>query len=324
MGLNYPLQCQLCTPPVDLTDDAATVSHHTSEHSSLKITDFRAQLVAVQKQTPQPPKVRTRAHLSNLARFGLTAAALHDIKDSETGLSSVLGPKEVDLLAKHLEGVVGFAPSKDRLILDLFLFILEHGATDGVEDLGGLFIYKSDGSESEYMTWKTLKDEFTSCLRPHGIKFTFRRFVSGLDGVFAEMWDDPEIHALDEVRANGTARSRDFRLAGGAPCPAYVVVAGLFNNRLTQAEWDARKIYRVTANVNKPSTGGETEYTGLSGAVDADNEVDHQAARKMALRRAKLWEGAGGSPAAPKKTGVQEAEAWRSRLNALQSPYSEG
>lgn len=299
--INFPISCSLGHVAVVLKDDAELVSHHSSEHASTSLADYRK---TVEGQVDAPPDptgatIKQKAHATALAKYGLTADSLRAVKSSEVHSGSMITISMSNDILKALGRRDNISVNAHRFYLELFRFVLMHAATNDVKNLGGLDLHSTTSADKVWMSWDTVKDIATLTLQAYDIKFTFRRWQMSLDDLFWELWSDNEITALDDIRTNGTPRSRQFFTPDGNCVAPYVCVPDMFNNYLSPSERTARRLYNASAGVNKE--GNESyEYVGLGNADAVDDMLLYEGKRASSMRNNKLWAGAGGSSRAPR------------------------
>jgi hypothetical protein len=325
MSLTFPLTCGIGHSDLTINSDTELISHHTSEHKTQPIADYRKSLGKAKVVTLPPPAPKSKPHASSLARFGLTKANFAKISRKECCSGGTYGESEFQAYLIFLGELHSMEVSGEKLLLDIFIFLLEHGGTDDVDGLGGLTLKSNDGTSSDQLPWTTFKKESITFWNTLNIKFTFRRFVRSFDGLFWELWNEPSIVALDEIRQNGTALSREWRMRNGESPPAYALVPGLFSSHLKPEEQDIRRAYGAIAKLDKGTTG-ELTHTGVDVEGEVDAHVASRVATESAARNMRLWKGQGGSRTG--KTGVGSHPPptvpgpWSSYLNGLSSVYS--
>jgi hypothetical protein len=284
-----------------------------SNHSSVTAATYRASVAASGSGVPKSMGKAKQAPVATaMARFGFTKARFQAVGEHDTTSGGFYGPKEIAALMEYLGELLGFAVHGERLILDLLVLILNHKATDDVKDLGGFDIYANDESSHEFCTWESFKQKCIPFFRDRGQKFTFRKFIPGLNSVFRELWLDVDVRALDLIRNEGTQASREFRMPDGSPVAAYVLVPGLFDNYLSNEEWEMRRIARAAVNLDKGGTEVQV-YSGVNKADEVDDAVESEKRSKELARRRKLWMGASGP--GKKDPGKKEVDEWIKGLN---------
>lgn len=224
-----------------------------------------------------------------MARYGLTSANFRNISAKNTKSAGTYNDEDWDVFLIYLTELHGFEISAEALLLDIFILLLENGGTDKVQGLNGTTLISNDGIGSKWISWVTFKDQATSFWKRRNTQFTFRRFIKTFDELFYTLWQDGEITALDNIRQNGTDRSRQWTFPNGEAVPAYVVVPHLFDRHLSEEERAVRKIYNASIKLGQ-NEDGDVEYTGL----DENGAVEDAITAARMKRQARLWAGAGG------------------------------
>lgn len=292
--VSFPVTCSLGHPPRVLNDDTELLSHHTSEHASVPLDDYRASLTsAASAPTPGPPTIRQKKHATAYARFGLTSANFASIKPSEVSRGGMITTELTNDFLKAIGAELEMAINPNRFFVDLFLLILEHGGTDDVAGLGGTTLYATNSPATQHVTWSWIKERAVPYFDDFNIDFSFRRWQHSLDDLFWEMWNDLNIAALDSVRANGTTRSSRFFDKNGFPVPAYIVVPDLFNIHLGQSDREARKHYNAAAQLDKAGRQA-FDYVGVTGAASVSEHTLAESAKDSALRTSERIRDRGG------------------------------
>jgi len=308
MSLAYPVNCSVggCAS-VTLVDAPTLATHHTAAHATIPIADYQQQLAKGKAPVPGAPPRADQAPLETaFARFGLTETRFRSVKEHETTSGGFYGPADIAAMGTHLADVLGYQVHMERLVLDLLILILEHRGTEDVESLGGFELYANDESQHQFWSWEKFKTQVGPFFKNRGQKFTFRRFIPGLEPVFWQLWIDPGVEALRPLREEGTPASREWRLTDGGAVEPYVIVPGLFNSHLTEAEWEIRRLSRSAVNLDKEK-GSMQVYSGISNAREVDEAADMERAAKLAAKRARLIQAAGA-------TGSQAA-SWARRMD---------
>jgi hypothetical protein len=293
--INYPVVCSSGHPdPVTITDDSSLISHHTSEHATVPIGDYRASLSSTSAAPAgNLPPPRPPLPTSILGRFGLLMTGFTDVQPNELNSGGLLTPTQVaDFFIALGEEAEGISVNQYHFLLDLFILILHHAATDDVGNLGGTTLRDNITGRAVYRTWVQVQGLGSRFFAPLNLSFTFRRLSRSLDSLFWALWTNPEVKALDDLRQNGTPRSRLFKTKDHSPVAPYVVVPGLFDAHLTPEEVNIRRIYNKVVNLDK--TGGGVSYTGNDSEAADDEEV-RIALKQRALKMNHLWAAVGAS-----------------------------
>jgi hypothetical protein len=295
MSLTFPVSCSVGGhPSVLLHDDAELVTHYSSEHSAIPISKFHEQL----KNADAPPQplaaaATTTNTLSPYARFGLTQTLLSGVRSTDLGSAGDFSPALIEEFLSTFGDTHGIDVDPAHFYLDLFVFILRHGATDDPTGLGHLDLHDRSSSRTVRVTWENVKEAGVRFFTPLNMIFTFRKFVYALDDLFFAMWKDQKVGALDEIRIVGTPRSRNWRLPDGTAPPAYVLVPGLFNDKLTPAEFELRQRYRAAVNLDKGGVS-RVDYVGIQNFREVDDDSVRAESVKSRVKASKLWQAAGG------------------------------
>jgi hypothetical protein len=296
---DYPVDCVTGhSKPVTLRDDAALVSHHTSEHSKVPIADYRNQFVkgkAPATGSGPSKAVKQKTPSTAVSRYGLTSTKLHEVQARDVQKGGLMTEEHTNDFLAFLGQQFSVSIDPAHFFIDLFILFLEHGGTNDVAGLGGTYLHDTQGSDRKFVTWQLIKELAISFFKEFNIDFSYRRWQLSMDDLLWEMWNDPEIRSLDHVRDHGTPRSTQFCFPDGTPVPAYVVVPDMFNAHLAANERGVRKAYNASANLTKE--GQDTlDYVGVNNAGSVDDQVMSDSAKRAQIKMDKLWVSAGGKP----------------------------
>lgn len=296
----FPAQCVVGGHPARrLNDETELITHYTSEHPGMALADYRLALeFADLPPEPSDPDQKLLPVTSQYARFGLLPKKLHKIAPEETYSGGDLSAKQLTELLEHIGSTRDITIDPHHFFLDLFIFILRYGATEDASGLGYFTLRDTNSPATVDIHTNVFLSEGEEYFTPKNILFTYRRFVYALDGLFWELWNDPKLTALDQIKRQGTARSRNWKLDNGRAPPAYVLVPGLFDTHLTPSEWECRKRYREAAQLEKDRTEG-TDYKGQSGKRDVENDQVRDSSLRTRMKLDKLWRSSGGAANTP-------------------------
>lgn len=291
--ITYPVECSLGHAAVNLTDDAALTTHYTSVHSATPIADYKVSLAKGKTVAAPSPPTKPKTSLDPLATMGLTIANLSKFSIADLSGSGRLTPPAFQGFLDDLGEKLGnIAIDKDRFTLDFFRFILNHGGTNKLKGLGGLALADSSTSEVRYLSWEEFHLKGSAYFENFNFLFTMRRLQDMYESVFWAIWNNPLITALDDIKQEGTPRSRDWVMAGGSPVPAYVLVPGLFSRHLTAGERDVRKLQSRVVKLDQEGAA-VVEYVGLGGQDDVQEAQVSEAQARNSMKMSRLWSGSG-------------------------------
>jgi hypothetical protein len=273
----YPLTCTLCKPPVVLQNDPELVTHHTSEHSSIKIADYKSALNSAGKPPPPPDPPKSKPRKDPISDFGFTLEDFKTVKLSSISSGGKITKEAISSCMVELGDSLDpkITVNEPRFIIEFFRLCLEHAATDKPEGLGGLELWDRESSLRHYITWDFFQNFATKYFKLLGFTYTNRRLMDTYEPVFWSLWSNPEIDSLNDLREEGTPRSREWRHENGDPVAAYVVVPGLFNNHLTKREILVRKAYRKAAGLDTAGSN-VTHYLGLNGSDAVEGDINRR------------------------------------------------
>lgn len=271
MSITFPTTCSVGHDPIALNSDADLVTHHASAHPTTAISSYRSSLVSAsggpQANDPPPPPVVLR---SPMASWGLTSSSFTSLQASDVSSGSELSIHLVTECISHYGASMtpSFEIDLAPFLLEFFLYCLFNAATDDASPTGSFTLRERAGSRRQLVKWSALFASFTDYFSPLGYAFTPRRLMRTCDPLFWELWNNPEVHALDRARTEGTPISRRWRLPNGKHPPAYVLVPQLFTSHLTSDEHGIRKQHQFT--VTKLS---QAESAPVYDGLDSEDTV---------------------------------------------------
>jgi hypothetical protein len=318
-NLKFPITCGIGHDSKQIKDLTDLISHHSSAHSSLELNEYQNLLDtnpdgATTTGAPRkPPTTQVAPPIkisgNETAKWGMTKQQFRDVDADSLASGARYSVHEwnsfLQLLGKKANIIVNGA----KVALDLLVFILEHRATEDVDDLGSISLQSYDGTTESVMTWSAFKAAGKENWSNTGKLFTFRRFIPTFNKLWSEQWTDPEVGALDEVRMNGTKHSRKYTI-NSQPVPAWLVVEGLmFKDSLTPEEAAVRNSAIDNAKRDKDRSGTSGSRIGYVG----DNSAKVHAGLDASTKR--LW----GNPIAFTRGGIGSDNApptdpWTDRL----------
>jgi hypothetical protein len=280
--MSYPTTCSFGHAAIILNDDSELQTHLSSEHPKGDINAIRRALSSSTSTNDQgiPTVVLTSA----LSRLGIKVDDLHSITASELSDSAEITPESalsfISSFGASLEPAID--PSKPFFLLDFLKFCLRTSASEETDSAGGFLLKESAGAKSTFVTWTSFKNAAKAHYGPKNLPFTMRKLMRTFDLAFWEMWSDPKIKSLDDVRANGTPLSRRWTYPDGTHPKAYVLVPELFTNHLTQAERLLRISSQDTVRKVVSDSSGDVTYEGYDADQDYASRHSDRTARLSA------------------------------------------
>lgn len=258
---DFPKTCSLGHDVVSLADDAAVQTHLTTTHPDNAPAARDALTNAQARDDGIIPVTRLR---DPLADWGTTAAIIRSIPASALCKGTSLTIKGFLLFLSAFgatrDPVV--QPDVGKFLLDFFLYVLYTAASEEASVAGSFNMVDTSSSIRATVRWADFFQAAVRHFSTEGLAFTPRKLMRTCDGVFWKMWNDAEVHGLDEVREVGTPLSQRWRMTNGEQPPAYVPVPQLFSAHLTSEEHKLRAHHQST--VSKVASGDqEIAYDGF-------------------------------------------------------------
>lgn len=267
--VRFPALCAIGHDAKELADDIALVSHHRSAHSTTPLPDYKALLApnplgtvptGGPRTTPKPAAApATKSHENEYAEWGITETQMQEIDPDDVNSGGRYTKHEWADFMRELQTKHNVEVNGAKLILDLLVFVLVHKGTDKVGGLGDLNLHAADGTTEVTISWQTFKEDATEFWATRNKQFTMRRFIPTFQKLWWKMWNNPKIKALDDLRQEGTTSSRSIRIDGKS-VPAWVVVVGLWDHHLDEAQLDARNTYIETTSRDAGTSAGQNPH----------------------------------------------------------------
>lgn len=282
MPLQFPATCSYGHAPLHIPSLHEWFQHTGSAHTGVGSVVLARALAP--DTTVTVNAVASAVSLSTLSRFGCTMDQVSSITaESLSGAHSISMSDFVtytQLIGSRLSDPISI--SRPHLFLDFFMQHLDSAATDKVE--GSVILRDSASKRKVQIAWSELIRNYDQVARGFEKSLTNRRIMHVLLPFYRAVWNLPAVTALNDVRQEGTARSRRVLGPNGKPFEAWVAVPGMDIRQLTPAEITARMIINDRARYNVAE--GEVIHLGADSEGVRDDVALARATRSRDIVRA--------------------------------------